>query len=234
MNTLLELSFNRLTAWSRSTPAGTIAVITTTPGLINTRLKRDPQRPNVKVLGVNQARGLEFDGGVIVVEPADFPHNDRRQGPLYTALTRPNRELVVVHTKVLPLELQSGPRAAVRPPTATNKPTRAATPRRRAKSYEAQASTFTKARQVGTWSAWCARPDPPLERLASEAQKPPHDERRAPTADSPSAASTPPQSAHPHEFRSARGGRECCRFRELTRSFAAASPSRDQPAGNNL
>ncbi|ULN42476.2 AAA family ATPase [Mycolicibacterium crocinum] len=113
-------------------PAGTIAVITTTPGLINTRLKRDPQRPNVKVLGVNQARGLEFDG-VIVVEPADFPHNDRRQGPLYTALTRPNRELVVVHTKVLPLELQSGPRAAVRP-TATNKPTRAATPRRRAKA----------------------------------------------------------------------------------------------------
>ena len=112
-------------------PAGTIAVITTTPGSINTRLKRDPQRPNVKVLAVNQARGLEFDA-VIVVEPADFPHNDRRQGPLYTALTRPNRELVVVHTKALPLELHAGPRTAVRP-TATKPPRRALTPRMQAK-----------------------------------------------------------------------------------------------------
>lgn len=112
-------------------PAGTIAVIATTPGLINARLQREPKRPKVKVLGVNQARGLEFDA-VIVVEPSDFPHNDRRQGPLYTALTRPNRELVVVHTIALPLELHVGPRAAVRP-TATSQPRRAVPPRRQSK-----------------------------------------------------------------------------------------------------
>jgi len=49
----------------------------------------------------DSARGLEFDA-VIVVEPADFPVNYGRRGPLYTALTRPNRELSIVHSKPLP------------------------------------------------------------------------------------------------------------------------------------
>lgn len=53
------------------------------------------------VLEPDAARGLEFDA-VVVVEPADFPQNYGRLGPLYTALTRPNRELVVVHSKLLP------------------------------------------------------------------------------------------------------------------------------------
>jgi DNA helicase IV len=53
------------------------------------------------VLSPDEARGLEFDGAV-VVEPADFPQNYGRRGPLYTALTRPNRELSVVHAKPLP------------------------------------------------------------------------------------------------------------------------------------
>lgn len=87
-------------------PGGTIAVITTAPGLINPRLQREPPRPGVIVSTFDKARGLEFDA-VIVVEPADFPHNDRRFGPLYTALTRPNRELVVVHSKPLPPKLQT-------------------------------------------------------------------------------------------------------------------------------
>lgn len=59
----------------------------------------------VAVLQPDSARGLEFDA-VVVVEPADFPSNYGRQGPLYTALTRANRELVVVHSKPLPVSLR--------------------------------------------------------------------------------------------------------------------------------
>lgn len=58
----------------------------------------------VKVLTPDAARGLEFDA-VIVVEPAQFPKNFGRFGPLYTALTRANRELSVVHSQKLPREL---------------------------------------------------------------------------------------------------------------------------------
>lgn len=55
----------------------------------------------VTVVDPDSARGLEFDA-VVIVEPADFPQNYGRQGPLYTALTRPNRELVVLYAKSLP------------------------------------------------------------------------------------------------------------------------------------
>jgi hypothetical protein len=55
----------------------------------------------VTVLDPDSARGIEFDA-VVVVEPADFKQNRGHQGPLYTALTRANRELVVVHSKPLP------------------------------------------------------------------------------------------------------------------------------------
>lgn len=55
----------------------------------------------VTVLDPDSARGIEFDA-VVVVEPADFKQNYGHHGPLYTALTRPNRELVVVHSKGLP------------------------------------------------------------------------------------------------------------------------------------
>lgn len=47
------------------------------------------------------ARGVEFDG-VVVVEPGAFPRNLGRVGPLYTSLTRANRELAVVHHAALP------------------------------------------------------------------------------------------------------------------------------------
>jgi hypothetical protein len=47
------------------------------------------------------ARGLEFDA-VVVAEPAEFRMNVGRHGPLYTSLTRANRELVVVHSQPLP------------------------------------------------------------------------------------------------------------------------------------
>jgi hypothetical protein len=55
----------------------------------------------VWVLTPDDARGLEFDG-VVVVEPSAFPENVGRQGVLYTSLTRANKELTVLYTKGLP------------------------------------------------------------------------------------------------------------------------------------
>lgn len=99
-------------------PTGTLAVISAYPALVGTALRlagwaaTRPGRPiwkrgdrSVSVLHSDEARGLEFDA-VIVVEPADFPQNFGRQGPLYTALTRPNRELAIIHTKPLPEALR--------------------------------------------------------------------------------------------------------------------------------
>ncbi len=99
-------------------PQGTLAVITVDPKAVESTLRlagwaRSPNGPftwrhsghEVTVALPDTARGLEFDA-VIVVEPADFPQNLGRQGPLYTALTRPNRELAVVHTKPLPERLR--------------------------------------------------------------------------------------------------------------------------------
>jgi DNA helicase IV len=57
------------------------------------------------------ARGLEFDG-VVVVEPVDFPENLGKNGRLYTALTRPNKELTVVHSKPLPKAIKGKGRKA--------------------------------------------------------------------------------------------------------------------------
>ena len=52
-----------------------------------------------------QARGLEFDG-VVVVEPDAFPENVGRKGRLYTSLTRANQELRIAHSKGMPKELK--------------------------------------------------------------------------------------------------------------------------------
>lgn len=59
------------------------------------------------VLPPDKARGLEFDG-VVVVEPAAFPQNLGRNGPLYTSLTRATKELAVVYSKAMPKELRVG------------------------------------------------------------------------------------------------------------------------------
>lgn len=95
-------------------PLGTLAVISADPTTARMSLRSagwamartNPQiwergGRSVTVIHPDAARGLEFDA-VIVVEPTDFPQNYGRQGPLYTALTRPNRELAIVHTKPLP------------------------------------------------------------------------------------------------------------------------------------
>lgn len=57
------------------------------------------------------ARGVEFDA-VVVVEPGHFPRNIGREGPLYTSLTRANRELSVVYESPLPDGLRHAARAA--------------------------------------------------------------------------------------------------------------------------
>ena len=51
------------------------------------------------------ARGLEFDG-VVIVEPGDFPENLGKQGRLYTSLTRANKELTVLYSDPLPKALK--------------------------------------------------------------------------------------------------------------------------------
>ncbi|MDG1265517.1 MAG: AAA family ATPase [Ilumatobacter sp.] len=53
----------------------------------------------------DRARGLEFDG-VVVVEPDSFPHNVGRDGVLYTSLTRATQELSVVYSGKLPKNLR--------------------------------------------------------------------------------------------------------------------------------
>lgn len=59
------------------------------------------------VLHPNEARGLEFDG-VVVVEPADFPEDLGRLGQLYTSLTRAVQELTVLHSRPLPKGMRAG------------------------------------------------------------------------------------------------------------------------------
>ena len=97
---------------------GTVGVITVDPdpiiGLLRkdgwTARRNDPSvwesgEAALRILLPQRARGLEFDG-VVVVEPAQFPENFGRQGVLYTALTRANRFLTVVHHRALPRDLK--------------------------------------------------------------------------------------------------------------------------------
>jgi hypothetical protein len=59
----------------------------------------------VLVLTVEQAKGLEFDG-VVIVEPAEIlAGSDRGRRDLYVALTRTTRRLGVLHTGELPAVL---------------------------------------------------------------------------------------------------------------------------------
>lgn len=104
-------------------PSGTVAVIAVEPHSVRARLrvagwKADLGNPmvwekagrHVTVVHPDAARGLEFDA-VVVTEPSAFPKNFGRRGPLYTALTRPNRELVIVHSTPLPEELRDRKRS---------------------------------------------------------------------------------------------------------------------------
>ena len=75
------------------------------PGDLNSWRKDDAV---LRVLPPDRARGLEFDA-VVVVEPGAFPENLGRQGVLYTALTRANRFLTVIHHRALPKGMKARP-----------------------------------------------------------------------------------------------------------------------------
>jgi DNA helicase IV len=99
-------------------PLGQIAVITMKPKEVSDGFRtRDWTRTTfhngwtlrgmtVMILEPNSARGLEFDG-VVVVEPSRFPTNLGRNGLLYTSLTRAVRDLVVVYSNSLPSGLRA-------------------------------------------------------------------------------------------------------------------------------
>lgn len=100
---------------------GTVAIITVTPDTVRSAMTRRGWKADfgdpftwrvddrvIKLLVPERARGLEFDA-VVVVEPVDFPENVGRQGVLYTALTRANRFLTVVHRKPLPRGMKAHP-----------------------------------------------------------------------------------------------------------------------------
>ncbi|WP_458113487.1 AAA family ATPase [Arthrobacter sp. R1-13] len=99
-------------------PHGTVAVIDCNPRRVPDGFRKagwvlsrnnpciwELGEKRVVVLQPDASRGLEFDG-VVVIEPADFPENFGRHGLLYTALTRANRAVSVVHTKPLPRPLR--------------------------------------------------------------------------------------------------------------------------------
>lgn len=94
---------------------GLVAILTMRPKVMSDHLRNkgwtrgvrrhswraSPTENELLVLHPDSARGLEFDG-VVVVEPAEFPARLGRHGVLYTSLTRATKELAVVHAKPLP------------------------------------------------------------------------------------------------------------------------------------
>lgn len=120
-NDLAEATMKAAETLQTRVGAGTVAIITISPAAVRRTLTRrgwkadlgDPSTwrndaRTLKLLPPERARGLEFDG-VVVVEPADFPENVGRQGTLYTALTRANRLLTIVHHKPLPRGMKPHP-----------------------------------------------------------------------------------------------------------------------------
>lgn len=102
----------------RKYPDGTLAIISANPDVVRKELRQarwvgdggkgqawTSHDREILALHHDEARGLEFDA-VIVVEPSAFPKYFAKFGPLYTALTRANRELVIVHCKPLPDKLK--------------------------------------------------------------------------------------------------------------------------------
>jgi hypothetical protein len=118
---LIQASIEEAESLSARVGPGTVAVIGTETEavrrhLLNHGWKADSSEAStwlkdgksLRLLPPDRARGLEFDG-VVVIEPAAFPENVGRQGVLYTALTRANRHLTVVHTSALPGGMKARP-----------------------------------------------------------------------------------------------------------------------------
>jgi DNA helicase IV len=117
IDALIQRSIEEAVHLAQRYSSGQIAVITRQPRDVGDGFRKKgwsvariphawtTQGMTVLVLEPNRARGLEFDG-VVVVEPSSFPPNYGRHGLLYTSLTRAVRELIVVHSRPLPDELR--------------------------------------------------------------------------------------------------------------------------------
>jgi hypothetical protein len=79
---------------------GTVAIVL--PDELAVPAAPDVLDKRVAELGIEDAKGLEFDS-VVVVEPAHFG-----PGALYVALTRSTSRLVLVHREPLPAPLVNG------------------------------------------------------------------------------------------------------------------------------
>lgn len=113
-------AYRAATALAAMHPAGQVAVIALAPKPISDRFRKEGWvRPaalqhawtrdgtTVVVLHPEEARGLEFDG-VVVIEPLEFPVNVGRIGSLYTSLTRATKDLTVLYSGRLPGGLRAG------------------------------------------------------------------------------------------------------------------------------
>lgn len=108
-----DLAVEQAERLSAAHPKGTIAVISPLTREIAAYAKKkdwaagtdhywsNAARRRFTLLTSEEARGLEFDA-VVVVEPAAFKALAGDNGPLYTALTRANLELVIIHARSLP------------------------------------------------------------------------------------------------------------------------------------
>jgi superfamily I DNA/RNA helicase len=67
-----------------------------------------PDAARVSVLTVEQAKGLEFDGVVLVEPAAILAESPRGINDLYVAITRPTQRLHVLHARPLPPGFQPG------------------------------------------------------------------------------------------------------------------------------
>ena len=79
----------------------------------------------VAALAVEDAKGLEFDG-VVLIEPAALvADGPRGLNDLYVAMTRPTQQLHVVHTGVLPPGMEKlTEQSDVRPAAPARRPAR--------------------------------------------------------------------------------------------------------------
>lgn len=111
--TLFDMAVTEAGDLATTYEGGLVGVITMAPQPIADRFRArgwkrghlrhswQEDRRTVVVLHPDNARGLEFDG-VVVVEPTSFPTNLDQSGLLYTSLTRGTKELVVLYSKSLP------------------------------------------------------------------------------------------------------------------------------------
>ncbi|MCF3139110.1 AAA family ATPase [Paenarthrobacter sp. AR 02] len=114
--TVESITLEQCQRLAQTRPDGTVAVITPNIDGVVREARLSGWMPKDKwtwadnadrtysFLTPEEARGLEFDA-VVVIEPSTFRAKSGSDGRLYTSLTRANLELVVVHSRQLPIAL---------------------------------------------------------------------------------------------------------------------------------